>query len=300
MRCLASPRVRLGKVIRDRSTQSFCRRKQSKQASKQASTGRTSRALSVTLNGALYWLPIHHGPSSLGDVWPSDSLRRQAFRLGCQCFSLSHISQAASPRRSRPWHHPNCIAASQSKPPRLSNGSPMSAHSLSLCLSTASGRMCVRMCVRPCMCALPASPPHPPHHRIRRTHSCICCVELPAARRPILSSTSASSAARPPPVACTCQTHLLIRLVVRFRPSFCFPHSPSGLSQSLALPLYPSLPPSPVACSHPLFLSQTSANVTAEAWGKFDFRLRPDPASSATLVVYRPLLPCGSPPSGFT
>ena len=63
---------------------------------------------------------------------------------------------------------PSCTAASQSKPPRPSNGSPMSAHSLSL-------TVCVRMCVRPCVYALPASPPHPPRPLLYLLHRASRC-----------------------------------------------------------------------------------------------------------------------------
>lgn len=111
----------------------------------------------------------------------------------------------------------------------------MGVRSLSFSLSLPP-RMCVRAYVRASMyvCSA-ASPPHPPPTLV-----------FAASSFPLLTpnsiTTSASPAARPSPVACTCQTHLLIRLLSVIGPNFVSSLSIRAITK-LGSP--PSLPSSP-------------------------------------------------------
>ena len=108
---------------------------------------------------------------------------------------------------------PNCTAASQSKPPRLSNGSPMGLRSLSfsLCLSLPP-RMCVRAYVRASMYVCSACKP-----TASTAHSCICCVELPAADAQFYIHFCLTCCS--PISGCVHMPNSpLIRTVVRYRP----------------------------------------------------------------------------------
>jgi hypothetical protein len=129
---------------------------QRRQSKQQASTGRTLAGLVGYTKPGVVLASNSPGSSSLGMSGLSPRLP--------MFFAEPHLPRG--PVRGVLDHTmapPNCTAASQSKPPRLSNGSSMGVHSLFLsvchCLRVC---VCVRMCVRPCMCALPASPPHPP------------------------------------------------------------------------------------------------------------------------------------------
>lgn len=199
-------------------------RRQSKQqaaSSKQAPVGR-SRALSVTPNGALYWLPIHQGRR----LWGCLALRfaetlkdppRDQIGLSPRLpmfFAEPHLPRG--PVRGVLDHTmapPNCTAASQSKPPRLSNGSPMGLRSLSfsLCLSLPP-RMCVRAYVRASMYVCSACKP-----TASTAHSCICCVELPAADAQFYIHFCLTCCS--PISGCVHMPNSpLIRTVVRYRP----------------------------------------------------------------------------------
>ena len=188
-RRLASPRVRLGKKDHPLinglglSKEAGKQRASSKQAaskqaaSKQAvsSTGRTPAGLVGYTKFQFTWAP---GSSCLAFRFaetPKDSPRLPMF------FAEPHLPRG--PVRGVLDHDTTQTARLHRKADH--RGFQMVrrwARTLSLSLSVTSAcvRACVRMCVRPCLCALPASPPHPPRpllYLLRRAS---------AARRPIL------------------------------------------------------------------------------------------------------------------